>query len=117
MAADMASDYVWFTENFADRLAKVNIHTGEVSEYPVPHKYSQPYAVTVDKHHDVWITMISSDRIAKFNPNTGKFTEYQMPTLGTEIRHIQVDDSTDPPTVWVPYVRTNKITRIQFSAS
>jgi hypothetical protein len=57
--------------------------------------------------------MISSDRIAEFDPNTGKFTEYPMPTLGTKIRHIQVDSSTDPRTVWVPYIRTNKIMRCE----
>jgi hypothetical protein len=37
-----------------------------------------------------------------------------LPTRGTEIRHIQVDSSMNPPTVWLPYDRTNKIARIQF---
>jgi streptogramin lyase len=85
-----------------------------VTEYHLPHEYSQPYSVTVDKNHMVWITMLSSDRIAKFNPFTEKFTEYELPTLGTEIRHIQVDSTTDPPTVWLAYGRTDKIGRVQF---
>ena len=80
----------------------------------MPHLYSQPYAITVDDKHMVWFTMLSADRIGKFNPFTEKFTEYSLPTLGTEIRHIQVDNTTNPPTVWLPYDRTNKIARIQF---
>ncbi len=61
--------------------------------------------------------MLNSDRIARFDPATETFTEFQLPTRGTEIRHIQVDNSTNPPTVWLPYDRTNKIARIQFRKS
>jgi len=113
--ADREMDVIWVCEFFADRLAKIDARTRKVTEYPLPHRFSQPYSVTVDKKdHTVWISMLNSDRIAKFDPSTQKFTEYQLPTRGTEIRHIQVDSSTNPPTVWLPYDRTNKIARIQF---
>lgn len=112
--ADRETDTVWVCEFFADRLAKIDARTKKVTEYPLPHRYSQPYAATVDKNHRVWITMLNSDRIARFDPATDKFTEFTLPTRGTEIRHIQVDNSTNPPTVWLPYDRTNKIARIQF---
>jgi streptogramin lyase len=113
--ADRGADVVWVCEFFADKLAKIDAKTRKVTEYPLPHRFSQPYSATVNaKDHTVWITMLNSDRIAKFDPATEKFTEYTLPTRGTEIRHIQVDSSTNPPTVWVPYDRTNKIARIQF---
>jgi streptogramin lyase len=114
---DRQTNTVWVCEFFADRLAKIDARTKKVTEYPLPHRYSQPYAATVDKNHRVWITMLNSDRIARFDPATEKFTEFQLPTRGTEIRHIQVDNSTIPPTVWLPYDRTNKIARVQFRAS
>ena len=114
-AADRGNDVVWVCEFFADRLAKIDARTKKVTEYPLPHRFSQPYSATVNtKDHTVWITMLNSDRIAKFDPATEKFTEYVLPTRGTEIRHIQVDSSANPPTVWLPYDRTNKIARIQF---
>ena len=114
-AADREKDVIWVCEFFADRLAKIDARTKKVTEYPLPHRFSQPYSATVNaKDHTVWITMLNSDRIAKFDPSTEKFTEYVLPTRGTEIRHIQVDSSTNPPTVWLPYDRTNKIARIQF---
>lgn len=113
--ADREKDVVWVCEFFADRLAKIDAHTNKVTEYPLPHRFSQPYSATVNaKDHTVWITMLNSDRIAKFDPVTEKFTEYVLPTRGTEIRNIQVDTSTNPPTVWLPYDRTNKIARVQF---
>ena len=114
MAADRDNDTVWVCDFFADRIANIVVESKKVSEYALPHRYSQPYAITVGKNHDVWITMLNSDRIAKFDPATEKFTEYELPTRGTEARHIRVDSSTNPPTVWVPYDRTNKIARIQF---
>jgi streptogramin lyase len=113
--ADRGNDVIWVCEFFADRLAKIDAHNKKVTEYPLPHRFSQPYSATVNaKDHTVWITMLNSDRIAKFDPATEQFTEYVLPTRGTEIRHIQVDSSTNPPTVWLPYDRTNKIARIQF---
>ncbi|MGA7796025.1 MAG: carboxypeptidase regulatory-like domain-containing protein [Candidatus Acidiferrales bacterium] len=114
-ASDWGTDTIWVCEFFADRLAKIDAKTRKVTEYALPHRFSQPYSATVNrKDHTVWITMLNSDRIAKFDPATEKFTEYTLPTRGTEIRHIQVDSSTNPPTVWLPYDRTNKIARIQF---
>jgi virginiamycin B lyase len=113
--ADRGNDVIWVCEFFVDRLAKIDARTKKVTEYPLPHRFSQPYSATVNaKDHAVWITMLNSDRIAKFDPATEKFTEYMLPTRGTEIRHIQVDSSTNPPTVWLPYDRTNKIARVQF---
>jgi streptogramin lyase len=115
--ADRELGIVWVCEFFGDRLAKIDTHTRKITEYPLPYRYSQPYAATIDKYHRVWISMLNSDRIARFDPATEAFTEFELPTRGTEIRHIQVDNTTDPPTVWVPYDRTNKIARIQFRKS
>jgi streptogramin lyase len=112
--ADPKGNAVWVPEYSADILSKIDIHTNKVTEYHLPYAYSQPYTVAVDKNHMVWINLKNADRIAKFDPETEKFTDYFLPTRGTETRHIIVDNSTNPPTVWTPYNRTNKIARIQF---
>jgi len=114
LAADKNGDSVWVSEYFADRLLRIDIHTRKITEYPFPHPYVQPYAVAVDKDHMVWISLLNADRIAKFDPVKEKFTEYELPTRGTENRHIAVDNRTTPPSVWVPYGRTNKLARIEF---
>ena len=114
LATDRNGDSVWWAEHFANRIGTIDINTKKVSEVPMPHPYMQPYGIAVDKDHMVWVTSIASDRVVRFNPATNKITEYDMPTRGTEARHIFADNRTDPPTIWIPYDRTNKIARIQF---
>lgn len=114
LGADPNGDAVWVAEYFAGRLARIDIHTLKVTEYKVPHRYSHPYAVVVDKNHMVWLCLLNSNRIAKFNPFTEQFTEYPLPNLGTNIRFIDVDNRTDPPTVWVGYSGSNKIASVKF---
>jgi len=114
LAADPNADVVWVALYTADRIARVDTKTNQVKEYPLPTSYSSPYAVAVDKNGVVWINTMSHDALTKFDPRTERFTEYRLPTRGTEIRHVQVDNRTDPPTVWAPYNRTNKIVRLQF---
>lgn len=114
MGGDRDGDYMWVAEFKSDALLRIDTRTREIKEYPLPHKYSQPYAAAVAKDHTVWLNCINLDRVVKFDPKTEKFTEYMLPTRGTEIRHIQFDNRTDPPTVWAPFDRVNKIARIQF---
>jgi streptogramin lyase len=105
---------VWVSEFWAGRLARINIRTRQIKEYSLPSKYSHPYDVQVDKNQMVWVNLLNSDRVAKFNPFTEQFTEYPLPSRGTETRHISVDDSTSPPTVWLAYSGLAKIARVQF---
>lgn len=117
MAADKNGDKVWFALYYASRIASVDINTKQVKEYPLPRRDYTPYRVEVDKNHMVWLNCQNSDRIFKFNPATEEFTEYPLPTLGTGPRHIHVDNSTDPPTVWLPYFRVSRVARVQFRNS
>ena len=114
MGADKKGDKHWISEFYGNRLLRIDINTKELKEYPLPHPDYTPYDTEVDKNHMVWINLMNSDRIAKFNPYTEQFTEYPLPSVGTESRQIIVDNSTDPPTVWVAYWRTNRIARVQF---
>ena len=113
-AKDKKFDSHWVALSKSNAIAKVDIHTKKVTEYPLPHPYSFPYQVTVDKDHMVWIVAMNTDRLFKFNPYTEKWTEYPLPTLGSDSRAIDIDNSTTPPTVWLPYWGASKVARIQF---
>ena len=115
--ADKNGDTVWVAEYWAGLLAKVDIHTRKVTEYKVPYRYSHPYAIVVDKNHMVWICLMNSDRVAKFNPSTEQFTEYPLPSLGSDVRRLDVDNSTNPPSLWIPYTGVNKIAHMEFRAT
>ena len=100
-------------EFWAGKIAKINVRTREIKEYSLPSKYSHPYDVQVDKNRMVWVNLLNSDRVAMFNPFTEQVTEYPLPSRGTETRHISVDDSTNPPTIWLAYSGLAKIGRVQ----
>ncbi len=105
----------WFTLSKASGIAKVDIKTKKVTEYQLPYPYSFSYALTVDKNYVVWVSAMNTDRVFKFNPVTERWTDYQLPTLGTDSRFVDVDNTTDPPTVWLSYWGgPNKLARIQF---
>jgi streptogramin lyase len=113
-AADPNADVLWTAMYTSDRIARIDTNTNQITEYEMPTQYSAPYALAVDKNGIVWINTMNHDAITKFDPTTEQFTEYFLPTRGTEIRHVQVDNTTDTPTVWAPYNRTNKVVRLQF---
>jgi len=108
-------DVVWAALYTSDRLARIDTKTLRVREYPMT-PYTMPYSTAVDRNGVVYISTINQDAIVKFNPTTERFTEYYLPTRGTEIRLVQVDNTTDPPTVWASYNRSNKVARLQFRA-
>ena len=85
-----------------------------MTQYALPHKYSHPYGVVVDRSHNVWIDMVNTDMLGKFDPSTEKFTEYQLPSRGTVLRHLTVDYTVNPPAIVSSETGLNKVARIQF---
>jgi len=114
LGGDRTGNAVWVGNWWGENLAKIDIHTGKVTQYPVPNKNSGPYAAVVDKNHMVWVNMMNNDSVGRFDPKTETWTEYTLPTRGAESRHIAVLDKSYPPTVVVPYWRTSKVARLQF---
>jgi streptogramin lyase len=114
IGADPNADVVWVALYCADKIAKIDIHTHQVTQYAVPHKYSHPYGLAVDNEHNVWINLNNTDMLAKFNPATEKFTEYQMPSRGTVMRHVAINSSVSPPEIIAAETGLNKVARIQF---
>jgi len=113
MAADPKGDTVWVAEYFAGKLDKIDIHTKKVTRYNM-NPDSHAYGAHVDKNHMVWMPLANGDRVVKFNPFTEQFTEYPLPSIGTSSRWIDVDNSTDPVSLWIPYTGGNKIAHMQF---
>ncbi len=114
LGADLRGTSLWVAHFKSDQLAKVDIRSKRtVKEYPVPTRYSGPYGTEVDRNHMVWVQMLNGDRIGRFDPATERWVEYQLPTRNTQMRHLTIDNRTNPPTIWAPYGGTNKIMRLQ----
>ena len=111
MGADKNGDFVWIGDSFGGDLARVNIHTKEVTIVPLPNPDSQqPYQVAVDSRHNVWTHLWSTDLIAKYDPSAGKWTLFDLPTRGTESRYISfLERPGQPMQIVLPYYRTHKL--------
>jgi len=114
MGADKNGPYVWIGNSFGGNLARVNIHTREVTLVPFPNPEAhQPYQVNVDKDHNVWTHLWSSDLVTKYNPSTRQWTLFDLPNRGTETRHISLlERDGQPMQIIVPYYRTRKVAEI-----
>lgn len=116
MGADRHGDFVWVGLFWTGGLAKLDARTKTLAkQYDVPNgHWIHPYKVLVDKNHMVWFSNANADLLGKFNPFTERFTMYPLPTRGSNVRHLAIDDSTDPLTIWLPYISAQKIARVQF---
>jgi hypothetical protein len=54
-----------------------------------------------------------SDLVTRFNPKTGEFIHYLLPSQGANIRRVEVDNSTSPPTFLVGENHQAKIAFVQ----
>lgn len=114
MGGDPRSEYIWAALYWPGQIARINIRTREIRKYQLPSRYAHPYDVQVDRNQMVWINQMNGDRLTKFNPFTEEFTDYPLPSVGSETRHISIDDTTNPPTVWLAYSGLAKLARVQF---
>lgn len=112
MFADPQGDSMWVANWWGQNLAEINIETLEPTYYQLPIE-AHPYATAVDRNHMVWTNLSSDDAVAKLDPDTGQYTIFRLPSLGTELRHIAVDDAGGPD-VWVVYREASRAARIQF---
>jgi len=116
MAVDRRGDYAYAGTYWTGSIAQFDIRTKTlVKLHEIPNgRWGQPYKPFPDRNHMVWFGMAADDTFGKLNPTTGRVTMYPLPSRGTGSRHLAVDDTTDQPTVWVPYDNIGKFARVQF---
>ncbi len=89
-----ADGALWFTEQMANKLGRLDPKTGEIREYPLPtDKNSGPHGLVADKGGNIWFTANFAGYIGKLNPRTGKVTEYKMPLEKADDPHTAVFDA------------------------
>ncbi|HZI68042.1 MAG TPA: hypothetical protein VFF17_15885, partial [Thermoanaerobaculia bacterium] len=86
MDLDIARDgtgrvVVWFTEFLANKIGRLNPHTGEFREYAIPTPASGPHSI-VAGFSEVWFTEFHAGKIGRLTPD-GKFTEFAIPTANS----------------------------------
>jgi virginiamycin B lyase len=95
-----SQDRLWFTEYQGNNVAMFDTRTQKFVEWAMPTPWTGPYDVISDKNGDLWTAGMTTDRVVRLNTKTAETVEYLLPRT-TNVRRVDVDNSTNPPTFWV----------------
>jgi virginiamycin B lyase len=107
-----AQDRLWFAEYRGNRIAMLDTKTEKIREWAIPTPWTNPYDTVLDKDGNAWTGGMTNDHIVRLNTTTGEFTEYLLPRT-TNVRRVNVDNSTNPPTFWVGNNLGNTIVKVE----
>jgi virginiamycin B lyase len=95
-----SQDRLWFAEFRGNNIGMFDTRTERFQEWAAPTPWTNPYDAVLDKDGNAWTGGMSNDRVVRVNTRTGEVTDYLLPRM-TNIRRVNVDNSTNPPTFWV----------------
>ena len=88
--------------------------TGQTREFAMPSRWSRPYNAVGDPDGNAgWSAPDVTELMVKADVKTGEITEWPLPSRAKEVRNIDIDMSTDPPSIWFPNQRFGRIVRFQ----
>ncbi len=93
-------DRLWFGEFRGNMIGMFDTKTERTREWAVPIPWTNPYDAIVDKDGYAWTGGMTNDYVARLNAKTDEFIGYLLPRT-TNIRRVNVDNSTNPPTFWI----------------
>ncbi len=97
--AAAADGSIWWAEQYANRLGRVDPATGQMQEYPLETENSGPHGLIEDGDGNIWFTGNYQNYLGKLDPRTGDVTEYPMPEAeGVRAPHTPIVDQQG--TVW-----------------
>jgi streptogramin lyase len=84
---------IWAAGNRPAKIAKLDQKTGTWTEWPIPHRASQPYEATADREDNIWFpdtgTPDTPASIGRFNPRDQTFTFYPKPQFIADTSKLQ----------------------------
>jgi len=95
-----SQDRLWFGEYRGNRIGMFDTRTEMFREWEIPVAWTNPYDAVLDKDGYVWGGGMTNDYVARIDTQTDEITMYLLPGT-TNIRRVEVDNSTSPPTFWV----------------
>jgi streptogramin lyase len=105
-------DNLWFAEYGGNAIGKFDPRTETITEFKLPTPHSDPYDVVRARNGEVWAGSMVTDQVERLDPATGAITEYLLPHH-TNIRRVFVDNSVNPPALWVGNNHGASIVRIE----
>ena len=106
-------DRLWFGENYAFKIGMFDTKTKQFKEWDDPTPWDSPYDVVRDKAGFVWTGGWTTDLATRLDPNTGEIAQYLLPTFDVNIRRVEVDNFTNPPSFLIGENHRAKIALVQ----
>jgi streptogramin lyase len=106
-------DQVWFGESYADKIGMFDTKTKQFKEWADPAPWDAPYDVVRDKTNHVWTGSWSTDLATRMDPKTGEFVQYLLPTNDVNIRRVEINNNTNPPSFIIGENHHGKIAIVQ----
>lgn len=88
-----ADGALWFTEQMANKIGRLDPKTGEFKEYPLKVTNSGPHGLVEDGQGNIWFTANFAGYIGKLEPTTGEVKEYKMPVEKADDPHSLIFDA------------------------
>ena len=101
---------LWFTEQMANKLGRLDPKSGAFKEYALKVEDSGPHGLVADRDGNIWFTGNFKWYIGKLDPRTGAVTEFKIPDPKGEDPHTAVFDSQG--TLWFTLQVANMVGRL-----
>ena len=108
-----SQEQFWYAEYFAGAIGMFDTKAWKINEWKLD-PYSLPYGIGVAKNGEAWAAGQGTDYVYRLNPATGEVTTYWrgLEPYG-QSRHLFVDSSTTPATVWIGHNHWATIVRVE----
>jgi virginiamycin B lyase len=106
-------DQLWFGESYGDKIGMFDTKTKKITEWDDPTKWDAPYDVVRDRSDFVWTGSWSTDLVTRLNPKSGEIVQYLMPTTDVNVRRVEVNNKTNPPSFIIGENHHGKIAIVQ----
>jgi virginiamycin B lyase len=101
---------VWFAEDEADQMARVDPVTGKVEEFKIPYQgHSYPRRMAADANGDLWVGLWKAGKLMKVDHKTRQMTIYSPPTSVIGSYSVVVDKKNNY--VWMSGQQADMIVR------
>jgi virginiamycin B lyase len=101
---------VWWAEDEADKMARVDPKTGDISEYKIPYEgHAFPRRMNADANGDLWVALWNASKLMKIDYKTREMKIYSPPTPTGGNYSVVVDKKNN--LVWVSEHQVDKIAR------
>jgi streptogramin lyase len=96
-----SGDRIWFGEDHAAKIGMFDIKTKQFKEWKDPLDLSDDYDAVPDRAGYVWTGGMVTDIVTRLDPKSGEMTQFLLPELDVNMRALEVDNFTNPPSLLV----------------